>query len=90
MVGGAIARGFARHDVLLRRRRHVLAGMVLLALAVAESKLIWYSFTMRDLRYSGQGLLIEERDQLAGAASSAIAGPAPAGSCSSTSSRASR
>ncbi len=66
LVGGAIARGFAQHDVLLRRRRHVLAGMVLLALAVAESKLIWYSYHMRDLSYSGQGLMIEERDQLAG------------------------
>jgi len=28
--------------------------------------LIWYSYHMRDLRYSGQGLMIEERDQLAG------------------------
>jgi 4-amino-4-deoxy-L-arabinose transferase-like glycosyltransferase len=66
LVAGILAHGFAQTAVALRRRQHILAGLVLLALAVAESKLVWYSYHMRDLRYSAQGLLLDEREQLAG------------------------
>jgi 4-amino-4-deoxy-L-arabinose transferase-like glycosyltransferase len=66
LVGAALAHGLTLRDERFRRRRSILAGMVLLALAVAESKLIWYSHNMRDLRFSGQGLMLAEREQLAG------------------------
>jgi len=44
----------------------VLIGAVALALAVAEGKAVFYSFTMRDVRHTVQGLLLDERDNLAG------------------------
>jgi hypothetical protein len=44
----------------------VLTGTVLLALAVAEGKVFYYSYTMRDLRQTVQGLLLAERQTLAG------------------------
>ena len=65
LVAGAVAHGFTTGEAGTRRRR-VLAGFVVLALAVAESKLIWYSYNMRDLGQSAQGLLLDERTQLAG------------------------
>ena len=40
--------------------------MVVLALGVAEGKLIWYSYTKRDLHTTVQGLLLDERARLAG------------------------
>ena len=39
---------------------------MLLALAVVEGKLLFYSYTMRDARHTVQGLLLEERQTLAG------------------------
>ena len=39
---------------------------MLLALAFVEGKLSHYSYTMRDVRLSVQGLLLEERQTLAG------------------------
>lgn len=42
-------------------------GAVVLACLTAEVKLFYYSFTMRDVRQTVQGLLLEERDVLAGA-----------------------
>ena len=44
----------------------MLTGAVVVALGVAEGKMIYYSFTMRDLRHSVQGLLLAERQNLAG------------------------
>jgi hypothetical protein len=44
----------------------VLAGAVVMALAVAEGKLAFYSFTRRDLSHTAQGLLLAERENLAG------------------------
>jgi len=39
---------------------------VLVALAIVEGKLSHYSYTMRDVRQTVQGLLLEERQTLAG------------------------
>jgi hypothetical protein len=44
----------------------VLAGAVVLALAVAEGEAVFYSLTKRDLSYTVQGLLLAERESLAG------------------------
>ena len=44
----------------------MLAGVVLLALATAEGKLLFYSYTRRDLEPTVQGLLLHERARLAG------------------------
>ena len=37
-----------------------------MAFAVAESKLLFYSYTRRDLEHTVQGLLLQERDRLRG------------------------
>jgi 4-amino-4-deoxy-L-arabinose transferase-like glycosyltransferase len=47
-------------------RQIALAAVVVMAAAVAEGKLIWYSFEHRDLAHSVQGLILGERDQLIG------------------------
>jgi len=44
----------------------VLAAAVVLALGVAEGKLIWYSFHHRDLRRSIQGMLLAEGPAIRG------------------------
>ncbi len=44
----------------------MLTGAVVMALAVAEGKAFFYSFTMRDLSHTAQGLLLAERENLAG------------------------
>ena len=44
----------------------MLAGVVVLALAIAEGKLLFYSYTRRDLEPTVQGLLWQERTRLAG------------------------
>ncbi len=49
-----------------RRSRVVLAAAVVLALGVAEGKLIWYSFHHRDLRQSVQGMLLAEGPAIRG------------------------
>ena len=48
------------------RRRSALAVVVVVALGVAESKLLWYSWNKRDLGSSVQGLMLAEAHQLAG------------------------
>ena len=48
------------------QRRRVLAGVVAAMLAVAEAKLLWYSYHYRDLRRSTQGLLLAEGGRLHG------------------------
>jgi len=47
-------------------RRVGFVMVLLLAFGVAEAKLVWYSFSIRDVGLSTQGLLIAERDQLEG------------------------
>jgi hypothetical protein len=44
----------------------VLVGAVVLALAVAEGKAFFYSLTRRDIGSTAQGLLLAERENLAG------------------------
>jgi hypothetical protein len=47
--------------------RRVVVGMVIVvALIVAESRLIWYSIHRRNLAQSAQGFLLSEREQLTG------------------------
>jgi hypothetical protein len=47
-------------------RRTALATVVVMALAVAEGKLLFYSYMRRDLEQTAQGLLLQERKRLAG------------------------
>ena len=47
-------------------RRRALAGAFLDAFAVAESKLVWYSFVYRDLALTDQSLVLAEMQELAG------------------------
>jgi 4-amino-4-deoxy-L-arabinose transferase-like glycosyltransferase len=56
----------ARDDRGLRGRHVVLLSVVIATLAVAETKLLWYSYHYRDLRRSTQGLLLAERGRLHG------------------------
>ena len=67
-IAWILAHGFsaAANAGSVRRRLAILGFVVVLALAVAEGKLIWYSFHHRDLRQSVQGLLLTEGDRLAG------------------------
>jgi hypothetical protein len=50
----------------LRGRHVVLLSVVIATLAVAETKLLWYSYHYRDLRRSTQGLLLAEGGRLHG------------------------
>jgi 4-amino-4-deoxy-L-arabinose transferase-like glycosyltransferase len=65
-IAWLVARGFALASVGRARPQTVLACAVVLALTVAEGKLLWYSFHHRDLRRSVQGLLLAEGDALTG------------------------
>lgn len=47
-------------------RRRVLSAAFLVAFAVAESKLVWYSFVYRDLALTDQSLVLAEMQELAG------------------------
>ncbi len=47
-------------------RRFVVGMVIVVALIVAESRLIWYSIHRRNLAQSTQGFLLSEREQLAG------------------------
>jgi 4-amino-4-deoxy-L-arabinose transferase-like glycosyltransferase len=49
-----------------RREQIVIVTMVLLAFAVAESKLAWYSFKQRDLDGSMQGFFLKSREMVEG------------------------
>ena len=48
----------------LRRRHQILGAVIVLALGVAEGKLLWYSFHYRNLSDSAQGLLLQEERRL--------------------------
>ena len=47
-------------------RRYALAASVLVAVGIAQTKLLSYSFQYRDLRLSDQGLMLSHADQLKG------------------------
>ena len=47
-------------------RRFVVGMVIVVALIVAESRLIWYSIHRRNLAQSTQGFLLSEREQLSG------------------------
>jgi 4-amino-4-deoxy-L-arabinose transferase-like glycosyltransferase len=47
-------------------RRRLLAGVLVLALGVAEGRLVYYSYDRRDVGPSLQGILMEHADSLAG------------------------
>ena len=49
-----------------RWRRVALIAVVGLAVGVAEGRMIWYSYTYRNLRRDPQGLLLDERNALRG------------------------
>jgi 4-amino-4-deoxy-L-arabinose transferase-like glycosyltransferase len=67
IVARIVVRGLAAGEVhaLAARRRALVAGLVLVA-AVAEGKLLYYSYARRDLRNTVQGMLLAERQQIAG------------------------
>jgi len=69
-VGAVLAQAWGRAGTASggwRSRRSVaLAIVAVLALGVAEGKLIWYSYHHRDLSSSTQGLLLSQRDGLRG------------------------
>jgi hypothetical protein len=66
LVALTVAYGFGLSGERLGRRRGILAGLVMLAFAVAETKLIWYSYNMRGLHQSAQGLMLDARERLKG------------------------
>ena len=63
LIVGAVA-SLARAPWSWRQR--ALAGAVVVAFGVAESKLVWYSYAYRDLDLTDQGLVLAAADQLAG------------------------
>jgi 4-amino-4-deoxy-L-arabinose transferase-like glycosyltransferase len=65
-VGWVLAYGFSRVSFAPSHHRGLLIAMVLMAAAVAEAKLIWYSYHYRDFDKSAQGLLMVEGDRLRG------------------------
>ena len=67
MIGYAVTRGFSQAETAASpARRRILAAAMVLSCAVAEGKLLYYSYTKRDLRNTVQGLLLDERYQIAG------------------------
>ena len=67
-AGASLVRGLqhaSRSSSAVRGR--ALMGVAVLALVVAETKLVWYSFQERDINASMQSLLLAERHRLAGA-----------------------
>jgi 4-amino-4-deoxy-L-arabinose transferase-like glycosyltransferase len=66
-IGWVLAHGLSQAGEERNRRwRLALALVPALMLGVAEGKLFWYSFHHRDLASSTQGLLLSERERLAG------------------------
>ena len=66
LVAGAVMHGLSQPEALVARRRQALAALLVLAFAVAEGKLVFYSYNMRHLRTSAQGLFLAEKDRLVG------------------------
>jgi 4-amino-4-deoxy-L-arabinose transferase-like glycosyltransferase len=66
LVATAFVHGLTNKETANTTRRFVLAMIVILALGVAESRLIWYSVHRRNLAQSTQGFLLAERETLTG------------------------
>jgi 4-amino-4-deoxy-L-arabinose transferase-like glycosyltransferase len=64
-VGWILATGLSEYGLRPAVRGRMVTALAILAFAVAESKLIWYSYRVRDVDRSVQGLLMAERDQVA-------------------------
>jgi 4-amino-4-deoxy-L-arabinose transferase-like glycosyltransferase len=64
-VGAALSYGFSRRGFPPHHRK-LLVAMVVIASIVAETKLIYYSYSYRDLEHSVQGLLLVEADRIRG------------------------
>jgi len=67
-IAWLVVRGLThvRHVPGSRRRQVILATVVVIVFAVAEGRLVSYSYHYRDLAQSPQGLLLAETTQLAG------------------------
>lgn len=65
-VGALLARSLSPERVPARWRRIAIATACVVALGVAEGKLLWNSYHRRDLSLSGQSLLLAERARLTG------------------------
>lgn len=65
-VGAALAYGFNRARPSSHQMK-LLIAMVVMAAVVAESKLVWYSYSHRDLQHSVQGVLLVEANRIRGA-----------------------
>lgn len=65
-IAWLVVHALARAASTPQWRRRALAGAFLVAFAVAESKLVWYSFVYRDLALTDQSLVLAEMEQLAG------------------------
>jgi 4-amino-4-deoxy-L-arabinose transferase-like glycosyltransferase len=67
-VGALLAHAWeaARAQGAPRWRRRTLAAVVVLAVGVAEGRMVWYSYHHRSLHGSPQGLLLDQRDSLRG------------------------
>jgi 4-amino-4-deoxy-L-arabinose transferase-like glycosyltransferase len=66
LVAAAVVHALSHTGPALARRQKLLAALVLLAFAVAEGKLVFYSYNRRHLHSSAQGLLLADKTQLAG------------------------
>jgi hypothetical protein len=65
-VGWMLAYGFSRVSFAPAHHRWMFVAMIVMASAIAEAKLIWYSYHYRDFDRSAQGLLLVEEDRLRG------------------------
>lgn len=63
-VAALVTRALSHSATMSAGRRAVLVGTMVLALGVAEGKLIWYSYHYRDVSDTTQGLVLQERQRL--------------------------
>ena len=66
-VAASLVHGLSRAAAAPPARRLILGGAIVVALVVAEGKLLWYTFVMRDIDLTAQSLLIAHKDRLAAA-----------------------
>ena len=66
VVARVVAHAFSQSQLAGGIRRTCLVAVAVLAFGVAEGKALWYSWHMRDLGRSVQGLLLRQPGELAG------------------------
>jgi 4-amino-4-deoxy-L-arabinose transferase-like glycosyltransferase len=66
VIAQAVGRAAAAKPAWRSRRALLLGAVLVLMVASAEARLIWYSYHYRDLASSSQGFLLAERSQLKG------------------------